>query len=57
MFEVAHEECGVLKKMKSMVVKRSRTIAPGYGDLILGHAELEEVKSLRVLGVLLEHMH
>ena len=37
-----------------MVVSRSRTIAPGYGDLTLGGAELEEVKSLRILGVTLD---
>ena len=29
------------KKTKSMVVSRSRANAPGYGDLILGGAELE----------------
>ena len=34
------------KKMKSMVVSRFRTNAPGYGDLTLGIAELEEVKSV-----------
>ena len=36
-------------KTKSMVVSRSRTIAPGYGDLTLDGAELEEIKSLRIL--------
>ena len=30
------------KKAKSIVVSRSRTIAPGYGDLTFGGAELEE---------------
>ena len=35
------------------MVKRSRTIALGYGDLNLGDAELEVVKSLRILGVIL----
>ena len=30
----------------SMVVSRSRTYAHGYGDLTLGGAELEEIKSL-----------
>ena len=39
MFEVAHETQPE-KKMKSMVLSRSRTIAPGYGD----------VKSLHILG-------
>ena len=34
-----------VKQMKSMVVGRSRAIAPGYGHLTLGGAELEEVKS------------
>ena len=42
-----------LKKMKPTMVSRSRTISPGYDDLTLGGAELEEVKSLRVLEVLL----
>ena len=34
-----------------MVVSRSRTNAPVYGDLTVGGAELEKVKSLRILGV------
>ena len=34
-----------------MVVSRFRIYARGYGDLTLGGAELEEVKSLRILGV------
>ena len=38
------------KKTKCMVVSRSWTSAPGYGDLTLGVAELEDVKSLRILG-------
>ena len=42
------------KKTESMVVSRSRIIAPGYGDLALGGAELEEIKSLRILGVPLD---
>ena len=33
-----------------MVVNRSQTSAPGYGDLNLGGEELEEVKYLRILG-------
>ena len=37
-----------------MVVSRSRTSALGYGDLTLGGAELEEAKSLRILGITLE---
>ena len=36
---------------KSMEVSRSRTIAPGYGDISLGGAELEELKNLRILRV------
>ena len=32
------------KKAKFMLVSRSRIIAPGYDDLILGDAELEEIK-------------
>ena len=38
------------KKTKSMMVSRSRTSDPGYGDLTLEGAELEEVKSLCILG-------
>ena len=34
-----------------MVVSRSRTSAPGYGELTLFGAELAEVKSLCILGV------
>ena len=37
-----------------MVVSLSRTSAPGYGELILGGAELEELKSLRILRVTLD---
>ena len=37
-----------------MVVSRSRNIAPGYGDLTLGSAEIEEVKSLSIRGVTLD---
>ena len=37
-----------------MVVSRSQIIANGYGDLTLGGAELEELKSLRILGVTLD---
>ena len=36
------------KKTKFIVVSRSRTSAPGYGDLTLGGAELEEVHSLHI---------
>ena len=43
-----------LKNAKSMGVSRSRTDAPGYGILTLGGTELEEVKSLRILGVTLD---
>ena len=38
------------KKTKSMMVCLSRTSAPGNGDLTLGGTELEELKSLRILG-------
>ena len=43
-------------KTKSMVFSRFRTIASGYGDLTLGGGELEELKSLRILGVTLDSM-
>ena len=32
------------------MVSRSRTYAPGYGDLTLDGAELEEVNSLHIFG-------
>ena len=35
-------------------VSRSRTITPSYGHLTLSGAELEEVKSKRILGVTLD---
>ena len=38
------------------MVNRSRTRAPGYGDLTLGDAELEEEKGLRILGVTLNRV-
>ena len=38
-------------KIKFMVFNRSRTTAPCYGNLNLGGAELEKVKSLRILEV------
>ena len=41
------------KKMKSMVVIRSRTYAPGYDDLSFGGAEVEEVTSLCTLRITL----
>ena len=44
------------KKTKPVVVSRSRTIAPGYGDLTLSGAELEELKGLRLLGATLDSM-
>ena len=37
-----------------MMVSRFRTSAPGYCDLTLGGAELEEVKSLRILQTTLD---
>ena len=45
-----------LKKTKSMLVSRSRTIVPGYGVLTLdiGGAEFDEVKNLRILRVSLD---
>ena len=36
-----------------MVVSRFRIIAHGYGDLTLDGAELEEVNSRRILGIIL----
>ena len=42
-----------LTNYKSQVVSRSRTCASSYGDLTIGGAELEEVKSLLILGVTL----
>ena len=42
------------KKTKSMVVSRSRTIAPCYGNLTLDGAELEELTSLHIPGVTLD---
>ena len=42
------------KKTISMVAGPSRTIAPGYGDLTFGGAELEEIRSLRIFGVALD---
>ena len=38
-------------KTKSIVVCRSRTYAPDYGDLTRGGAELEEARNLRIPGV------
>ena len=38
------------KKTKLMGVSRFRAIVPGNGELTLGGAELEEVKSLHILG-------
>ena len=43
-----------IKKIKSMLVSRSRTIGPGYSDLNLGGAKIEEVNGLRILGVTLD---
>ena len=37
------------KKMKSVLVSRSRATAPDYGDLTYGGAELDKVKSLLIL--------
>ena len=39
------------KNTKCMVISRSRTYDFGYGDLTLGGAELEELKSQRLFGV------
>ena len=41
-------------KTKSLVVSRSRTNGLGYGDRNLCDAELEEIKSLRIFGVILD---
>ena len=38
-------------KMISMVVSQSRTIALSYADLTVGGAELEEVKTMPILGL------
>ena len=35
-----------LAKTKSILVIRSQTIAPGYGDLTLGGVEFEEIKTV-----------
>ena len=40
------------KKTKSMVVNRSKTFAPDYGNLTLDDAEFEKLRSLRILGVI-----
>ena len=53
MLEVAREALNP-KMTKPILVSRSRTHAPGYGDLTLGCAELKEVKSLRIIGVALD---
>ena len=50
--EVAHEAAP--KKMKSMVVSRSRIYAPGYGDLTPGGEELEKLKSLHIYMITLD---
>ena len=42
------------KKMKSMEISQSRSIAPCYGDLTLCGADPEKVKTLRILGVALD---
>ena len=42
------------EKTESMVFSPSRTSAPGYGDLTLGGAELEEKQSLRIRGVIFD---
>ena len=42
------------KKLKFMVVSRSQTNASGYDDLTLRIVELEELKSLRIFGVILD---
>ena len=39
------------KKTTSMMVSLSRNYVSRYGDLTLGGADLEEVRSLRILGV------
>ena len=42
------------KKTMFMAVSRSQPIAPSYDELALGGAELEELKSLRIVGVALD---
>ena len=39
------------KKTQSVVVIRSQTSSSGYGDLTIGGAELEKLKTLHILGV------
>ena len=39
---------------KSMVVSRSQSYAPRYGDLTLGGTKFEEVRSLSLLGITLD---
>ena len=34
-----------------MVISRSRTYAPDFGDLALGGGKLEKIKGLHILGV------
>ena len=43
-----------LKQTKYTVVNRSRTYAPGYGDLTVDGVDLEEVKSRRILEVIFD---
>ena len=43
-----------LKKTKYILVSRSRSYVPGYGDVTLGGAELETVDSVRILGIALD---
>ena len=42
------------KNTKSIVVSRSGTYAPDYCDITLSGADLEDGKSLRILGVILD---
>ena len=42
------------KNTKSMVISWSRTIGPGYGEVPLSDAELEEVQGLHILRVTLD---
>ena len=43
-----------LKKTKSMMMSGSPTYVAGYSGLNLGGAKLEEVRSLRIVGVTLD---
>ena len=51
---LAHETMRLNPKKTKSRVSRSRINAPGYSDLILGGAELVEVKILHIIGATLD---